>query len=83
MAFEHLTRTGSIIPALVGGHLPKYRHSLRHRLWYQYAGAEHKNGDIADGAIVGSAIIKLLEQHGQDAPQYIGACVRTMKDALR
>ena len=27
---------------------------------------------ISDGAIVGSAIIRLLEKHGKDAPQYIG-----------
>ena len=39
--------------------------------------------DIADGAIVGSAIVKLLEQHGKDAPKYIGEYVKTMKDAIR
>ncbi len=42
-----------------------------------------KMADISDGAIVGSAIIKLLEQYGKDAPQYIGAYVKSMKDALR
>ena len=36
---------------------------------------------LADGVIVGSAIVKLLEQHGKDAPQYIGEYVRTMKRA--
>ena len=37
----------------------------------------------ADGAIVGSAIIKLLEAHGKDAPRYVGEYVKSMKDALR
>ena len=39
--------------------------------------------DISDGAIVGSAIIKLLERYGKDAPKYIGEYVKSMKDALR
>lgn len=39
--------------------------------------------DISDGAIVGSAIIKLLEKYGKDAPEYVGAYVKSMKDALR
>lgn len=42
-----------------------------------------KMADISDGAIVGSAIIKLLEEHGKDAPPYIGEYVKSMKDALR
>ena len=41
-----------------------------------------KMTDIADGVIVGSAIIKLLEKHGTDAPRYIGDYVRTLKAAL-
>ena len=41
-----------------------------------------KMSDLSDGAIVGSAIIKLLEQYGQDAPEYIGAYVKSMKDAI-
>lgn len=39
--------------------------------------------DISDGAIVGSAIIKLIEKYGKDAPPYVGAYVKSMKDALR
>ena len=39
--------------------------------------------DISDGAIVGSAIVKLLEQYGKKAPKYIGEYVKSMKDALR
>lgn len=38
--------------------------------------------EVSDGAIVGSAIVKLLEQYGKDAPQQIGAYVREMKEAL-
>lgn len=39
--------------------------------------------EISDGAIVGSAIIRLLEKHGKDAPKYIGEYVKSMKDAMR
>ena len=39
--------------------------------------------DISDGAIVGSAIIKILERYGRDAPEHVGEYVRSMKDALR
>ena len=43
----------------------------------------HRGGaGIADGAIVGSAIIKLLEQYGAAAPEQIGAYVKRMKDAV-
>ncbi|MBR6223041.1 MAG: tryptophan synthase subunit alpha [Lachnospiraceae bacterium] len=42
-----------------------------------------KMADISDGAIVGSAIVKLLEKHGKEAPSYIGEYVKSMKDALR
>ena len=39
--------------------------------------------DIADGVIVGSAIVKLLEKHGKDAPRYIGEYVKSMKDGMK
>ena len=42
----------------------------------------HDMAAIADGAIVGSAIIKLLEQYGKDSPEYIGSYVKSMKEAL-
>ncbi len=42
-----------------------------------------KMAGISDGTIVGSAIIKILEQYGKEAPPYIGAYVKSMKDALR
>lgn len=38
---------------------------------------------ISDGAVTGSAIIRLLEKYGNDAPPHIGAYVRSMKDALQ
>lgn len=41
-----------------------------------------KMADISDGAIVGSAIIQLLEKYGKDAPKHIGKFVKSMKDAL-
>lgn len=42
-----------------------------------------KMAGIADGVIVGSAIIKLLEKHGKEAPAYVGAYVKSMKDAMK
>lgn len=42
-----------------------------------------KMAGISDGAIVGSAIIKLLEQYGKEAPRYVGEYVKIMKDSLR
>ena len=42
-----------------------------------------KMADISDGAIVGSAIIKILAQHGTDAPKFVGEYVKSMKDAIR
>lgn len=41
-----------------------------------------KMAGIADGAIVGSAIVRLLEKYGKDAPEYIGRYVREMKNAV-
>ncbi len=37
----------------------------------------------ADGVIVGSAIVKLIEKHGRDAVPYVADYVRSMKDAIR
>ena len=41
-----------------------------------------KMADISDGAIVGSAIIKLIEKHGKNAPVFVGEYVRSMKSAI-
>ena len=38
---------------------------------------------ISDGVIVGSAMIKLLERYGKDAPEHVGKYVKSMKDAIR
>ena len=37
---------------------------------------------LSDGAIVGSAIVKLVEKYGKDAPKYVGEYVKSMKDAI-
>lgn len=37
---------------------------------------------VSDGAIVGSAIIKLLEKYGKDAAPYVGEYVKSMKEAV-
>ena len=42
-----------------------------------------KMAAVSDGAIVGSAIIKILEKYGRDAAPYVGAYVKSMKDAIR
>lgn len=42
-----------------------------------------KMASISDGAIVGSAIIKIMAQYGKDAPQYVGEYVKSMKEAIR
>ncbi len=38
---------------------------------------------LSDGAIVGSAIIKIIEQYGRDAAAPVGEYVKSMKDAIR
>ena len=42
-----------------------------------------KMSQFADGVIVGSAIIKILERYGKDSAKEIGAFVKSMTDALR
>ncbi len=42
-----------------------------------------KMSGYADGVIVGSAIIKILEKYGREAPPHVGEYVRSMKDAIR
>lgn len=41
-----------------------------------------KMSQISDGAIVGSAIIKLIEKYGKDAPKFVGEYVKSMKEAI-
>lgn len=42
-----------------------------------------KMANQSDGAIVGSAIIKIIEKYGKDAPQYVEAYVKEMVDAIK
>lgn len=42
-----------------------------------------KMADLSDGAIVGSAIVKLIAKHGKDAAPVVGEYVKSMKDAIR
>ncbi len=42
-----------------------------------------KMTEEADGAIVGSAIVKLIAKYGRDAAEPVGEYVRSMKDAVR
>ena len=41
-----------------------------------------KMSKISDGVIVGSAIIKILAEHGTNAPKFVGEFVRSMKESL-
>ena len=38
---------------------------------------------VSDGAIVGSAIVKIIEQYGKESPAHVYEYVKKMKDALR
>lgn len=42
-----------------------------------------KMASISDGAIVGSAIVKIIAEYGKDAAGPVGEYVKKMKDALR
>lgn len=41
-----------------------------------------KMAGLSDGAIVGSAIVKIIEKYGKDAPLHVGEYVRGMKEAV-
>lgn len=41
-----------------------------------------KMAHISDGAIVGSAIIKIIEKYGKDAPVPVGEYIKSMKTAI-
>ena len=41
-----------------------------------------KMAGMSDGAIVGSAIIKIIEEYGKDAADPVGEYVHDMKSAL-
>ncbi len=42
-----------------------------------------KMASQSDGAIVGSAIIKIIEKYGKDAPQYAETSVKEMVNTLK
>lgn len=42
-----------------------------------------KYSEIADGVIVGSAIVKLVAEYGKNAPEKVYEYVKSMKDAIR
>ena len=42
-----------------------------------------KMASLSDGAIVGSAIVKLIAQYGREAVPYVADYVKRMKDAVR
>ena len=42
-----------------------------------------KMASISDGAIVGSAIIKIMAEYGKESPAYVGEYVKSMTDALK
>ena len=42
-----------------------------------------KMTEVADGAIVGSAIVRIVGQYGRDAVPYVAEYVKRMKDAIR
>ncbi|MCR5672156.1 MAG: tryptophan synthase subunit alpha [Lachnospiraceae bacterium] len=42
-----------------------------------------KMAGISDGAITGSAIIKIMEKYGKDSPRHVGEYVKQMADAVR
>ena len=42
-----------------------------------------KMADLSDGAIVGSAIVRLIAEHGKNSPQYVYEYVKSMKEGMR
>ena len=43
----------------------------------------NKMSQIADGVIIGSAIVKIIAQYGSDAPTHVGEYVKSITDAIR
>ena len=39
--------------------------------------------DLSDGAIVGSAIVRLIAEHGKNAPKHVYEYVKSMKEGMR
>ena len=65
-----LVRAASGIPCAVGFGISTLEQAAR-------------MASLSDGAIVGSAIMRIIAEHGSQAAPYVGDYVRRMKDALR
>jgi tryptophan synthase alpha chain len=37
---------------------------------------------LADGVVVGSALVEIVGQHGTDAPEYLRACTASLAEAV-
>ena len=59
------------------------RHPMCSRIRNLNPGAAKKMADQSDGAIVGSAIVKLCGAYGKDCVPKVKAYVKEMKDAIR
>ena len=69
-AMVKLVKEASDIPAAIGFGISKPE---------QAANMAEKS----DGVIVGSAIVKLVEKYGKEAPSHVAEFVKSMKDAVR
>lgn len=69
-AIVDVIRTNTDVPCAVGFGISKPEQAA-------------KMSSVSDGAIVGSAIIKIIGEHGEDSAKYVGEYVKSMKDAIR
>ena len=56
-------------------------YALKNRL-YCLSSANAKMAGLSDGAIVGSAIIRIIEKYGREAAGPVGEYIREMKEAV-
>ena len=64
-----LVRDNSDIPCAIGFGISKPEQAA-------------KMAAISDGAIIGSAIVKIVAEYGKDAPEHVGEFVRSVREAL-
>ena len=64
-----LVRENSDIPCAIGFGISKPEQAA-------------KMAAISDGAIIGSAIVKIVAEYGKDAPEHVGEFVRSVREAL-
>ena len=41
-----------------------------------------KMSQYADGVIMGSAVVKIVEEHGKDAPEYVGKFIKSVRKGM-